>query len=251
MEMRGPVVGMLAALVLIARPGVAEEHTVDDGKVAERLPAELRCLQGVQRRLDETVRLLGDAQTQMRAARGARIRRDAAQAAEALEQRVRGLARELTRCVDGAPERDDVVYVDPPTAPSERAVAEENPATSVVERDRRLGPYVKVEVGEQVDGTGRVPNAAVRDGITRVAQPLHRCYARLGKHGVLPRGTLVLLFTVTPRGSVRNVKVEQGTVGGPAFARCAHHHARRALRVSSPAVGGSATYSYTFRLGPE
>jgi hypothetical protein len=237
-------------LVVMSGHVGAQGSDVDEGAVQARLPRQLQCLEAAQERTTATVRLLREALVQMRSAKGPQVRRDAARAAVSLEGRLRELAADMAQCVPADAEARPVAYVEASADPTADAVAQENPATHVVERDRKLGPYLRVELGEQVDGTGRLAPGVVRDGVTRLASPLHGCYERLARDGLLPQGKLVILFTVTPRGDVQRVRVEEDTVGGPAFARCVTHQARRALRVAGRPTGGAATFSYSFRVGP-
>jgi hypothetical protein len=245
------VMMVLASLACVPGQGVADEPEVNEAAVRQRVAGELRCLDAAKGRLDEAVRLLREAYVQMGSSGGDRVRRDAARAAESLEQRIRTLSKDLQRCMAEAPQPRQVVYRDAPADPTARAVAEENPATNVVDRNRRLGPYLAVEVGEQVDGAGRVPDGAIRDAVTGIARPLRTCYERLVARSVLERGRLTLLFRVDARGRVVRTRVEEGGLGGPAFARCVAYQSRRHLRVSTPPTGGHADYSYTLQFGPE
>lgn len=251
--MRPALLMMLAGLWL--GPGVhAAAQDVDAAAVADRAPAELQCLQAAQGQLEQAIRLLRQSYAQLRSASDPRLRRDAARAIVSLEQRIDELARDMRQCVRSAAtagEGSGVVVVEAPQSETEKAVAQPNPATDVVERDRYLGPHLHVVVGEKVDGHGRVPEQSVRDAITNIARPLSACYGRLVDRGALQRGELVLLFTVTPDGRVRHVKVERGTIGNRAFARCVIRGAQRRMRRIAPSVGGEATYSYTFRFGPD
>lgn len=251
MDHRLAVLGAGLALLLNVSAARADDPEVDVDAVRARAKTELRCLRAAHARLGKTLELLDDFYAQMRRASSANIARDAAQAIVSLEKRIRELTTDLDTCMRGAPkEGPRVRHVEPAPDPAADAVAKPNPATDVVERDRSLGPYVRILVGEKVDGTGRVPERSVRNGVTRIARPMQACYERLVERGALEKGKVVLVFTVTPKGRVRKTRVERSTLGGRTLSRCIEQRVRRVLRVDAPAVGGEATYSYTFQLGP-
>jgi hypothetical protein len=58
-----------------------------------------------------------------------------------------------------------------------------------------------------------------------------------------------LTFTVTPEGRVRDIRLENFSIFDRSFQRCIGAAAGR-LRVSRPAVGGAARYSFHLRFGP-
>ncbi|MFW6067516.1 MAG: hypothetical protein ACOC97_04200 [Myxococcota bacterium] len=239
----------MAVLVGMTVPAAGQE--VDSGAVQKRLPAELQCLRKAHARLGETVRLLRQSHAQMRASDDERVTRDAARAVVALEERIRELLGEMERCTPDDAGGEKVAHVEPDPDPAEEAVAEPNPAVQVVERDRALGPHVHVVAGQKVDGKGTLPDRAVQGAVTRAAGALHACYDRLVERGALQKGELSLLFTVTGVGHVRGVDVERSSLGGPAFARCVELGARRVMRVDTRPSGGSVSYGYTLRFGPD
>lgn len=242
--------GVLGLITCVPR---AAAQDVDANAVANRTPAELSCLQAAEARLSETIQLLRQAYAQLRSSASSKVKQDAARTVTSLEQRLRELSADVAKCVHVSSKRGangNVVYVEPPPDSAAAAVAKDTSAIAVVERDRALGPNLKVEVGEQVDGTGRVADQAVRDAVTRIAYPVSMCYARLLDRQALEKGELVLLFTVTPAGKIRHIQVERSTVGDAPFTRCVTRSARRSMRIDSPAVGGSATFSYELQLGP-
>lgn len=244
---------VVAVLGLVTWLPRARAQDVDTNAVARRAPAELSCLQQAEAHLSETIQLLHQAYVQLQSSVSAKVKRDAARTVTSLEQRLRKLSADLAKCVHVSGEGSQsasVVYVAPPPDPAAAAVAQDASAITVVERNRDLGPNLKVEVGEQVDGIGKVPDQAVRDAVTRIAYPVSVCYGHLLDRQALEQGELVLLFTVTPTGKVRRIQVERSTVGDASFVRCVTRGARHSMRVDSPAIGGSATFSYKFQLGP-
>jgi len=256
-------IGLMAAAFVLPASSAAAQSTgdVDVNAVQSRAARELSCLDRVSRRLQRKVELMRDAQKQMRRARSdSAARKDAARAVQALEDRVRELLDESAECIEeqaggsaGTAERTEdgrrVVYVDPPPDPTAEAVAHRNPATDVVQKNDRLSDNVEVERGEKVDGHGRVDQASVKTAVQAIAPRLEHCYGGLVSRGALERGTAILVFTVTPRGRVKKVGVEQARIGGPGFQRCLTAAGRR-LRVRAGSRGGDATYSYTLRFGP-
>ncbi|MFW5876235.1 MAG: AgmX/PglI C-terminal domain-containing protein [Myxococcota bacterium] len=244
-------IGTGMALLLSVSAARADDAELDVSAVRDRAKTELRCLRAAHARLGKTIELLDDYYEQMRGASNAGVARDAAQAIVSLEKRIRELTGDLRTCMGKAPKEDGrAKVVEAERDPATGAVAEQNPATDVVERDRSLGPYVRIVVGEKVDGTGRVPERSVRNAVTGIARPMQACYERLVERGALEKGELILVFTVPPEGRVRKTRVERSTLGNRAFSRCIERRVRRVLRLDAPAVGGDATYSYTFQLGP-
>ncbi len=226
--------------------------------VADRLEREWACVRDKQRELVRTVELMREARAQMaRSPSGSRAHADALAAIESLRQRAVRLEREAIACRTepsaaaraDAPPEGVVVRTEQPSA-AERAVAERNPATRVIERDVLLAGSVHAVVGEQVDGRGTVDAQAVRRAIRAAAPRISRCYDRMVDRGALQRGTIILAFDVEPGGRVTAIRTEQNSFRNQAFAQCVRG-AARGLRVAGGASGGDATISYTLRLPAE
>jgi hypothetical protein len=89
----------------------------------------------------------------------------------------------------------------------------------------------------------------VRQAVDRVAPQIAACYETLTAHSAHQRGRVFLTFTVTPEGRVRDIRLENFTIFDRTFQRCVGAAAGH-LRVTQPATGGSARYSYHLRFGP-
>ncbi|HJL24086.1 MAG TPA: AgmX/PglI C-terminal domain-containing protein, partial [Polyangiaceae bacterium LLY-WYZ-15_(1-7)] len=176
------------------------------------------------------------------------VRNDAARAVESLEQRIDDIGEAIRACLPRTSRLEPRTVVQEPTG-TEARVERENDATRDVERDARLGEYVRVVVGERVDGMGQLSAGAVRSMVRGVSSRLERCYGELVERGALERGTLILTFTIDERGRPRRVTIDQQQVGDTRFARCVERAGRR-LRASTPPSGGEVRYSYTLRFGP-
>jgi len=234
---------IVLALTLMTSSAFAQTHA----EVHARASNEIRCLERVATDLQRSIRLLREAQDQLHASSQA-ARDDAARAVESLESRIDDLADAIKTCMPQASGAEQQVIVVDPVGADAR-VGMENAATDEVERDAQLAPYVKVVVGQRVDGHGSVSGAAVRAGVRTIASRLERCYGSLVERGALERGELHLVFTVTTSGRVTRVGVENPSIGERRFHRCVQS-AGRAIRIRGSANGGDATYSYTLRFGP-
>ncbi len=220
--------------------------------VQTRLDAELACVERINHSLMSAVRLLTEARAQLGSSPvGSVARRDAAAAVVSLEQRVASLAHTLGECIPRAARQASagVVYVEPPPDPAADQVARDAPSLEILEQDVTLSSSVRVILAEKVDGRGRVPASRVNAGVHALSGRLAACYDRLVDRGALVRGRAMLVFTITPSGSVTGVSTEGSAVGDSRFTRCIRDAGRR-LRVGAPALGGNATYSYTLAFGP-
>jgi len=204
------------------------------------------CLERVNRDLESNMRLLRDASRQTRSTNPA-ARRDAAQMVVSLQQRVADLARALKECVPEDAHLEPRTVVQEPTG-NEAAVREHNDIPSV-EENARLADNVHAIIGQRVDGTGSIDEAHVKRGIRTAAGRMERCYEQLVNRGALQTGQLNLVFSITPRGSVRGVRVERSTISNSRFTRCVQAAGRR-IRPGTGASGGDVRYSYTLRFGP-
>jgi hypothetical protein len=276
---RMAVIGLLVpgawATVAAAEPDIQ--------RVSSRVHREIACIEDVQSRLQQTMKLLRQSERQMQQARDRAVRRDAARAVETLEGRVTELSTELKSCIESSSEAGDqaarhsprtrrpdtstegagrsrkvartertadgrrVVYVEPEGAAAQ-AVSKPGSATEVLERDHQLTSHVRVQVGELVDGHGKARPSAVRDAVGQLGGRLERCYGRLLDRSALDEGHAILVFTITPGAQVEDVRVEDLQLGDGRFGSCLRS-AARALRFATGAEGGEATYSYTLQFG--
>jgi hypothetical protein len=235
-------------MVFVSAAG-AQDATADLARLDEdtrRLREETECLQGVLRRLDETARLVREASAQMRdSSATAAERRDAQTALESLRQRRAEVLREIPRCRrehdTNARARETIVRQAPPD-PTAEDVGRENGDMRVLERDTQLSGNVHIVIGQQVDGTGSADEADVRNAMRGISGELDRCYDRAVGQRALPRGALILTFTVTTSGAVTRVGVERNTMG-ETFGRCVRTAAQRLHPGASR--NGDATYSYS------
>lgn len=235
---------MRAFPLLLLIPALAHAQPPADVDAARaRAPREIDCVQRQLSELRDTVQLLREAQAQLSASQSD-LREAAAQAIVSLEQRVGRISDALQACV---PEQQVQTRVREHTGAAAR-VAQENPATQVVERDTRLSTYVKVERGERVDGHGTVAAGEVQRMFRRIGPRIERCYGSYVDRNALEAGTAILSFTVTTSGRIRGVRVEQA-MGDATFQRCLRH-AGRAIRATTSAVGGDVQFAYTLRFGP-
>lgn len=269
------VVGLsLTALCLPAAVSAQTPAEVD--ATAQRLSREVPCVRTQHERLASTLRLLEEAERQARSATGDAARRDAVHSAEALELRLGVIVGELRAClVNGASQGTTSThagtlsatgatatgtgtgYVPPPPQVVVRHEGDgtphpaetPNPATEVLDTGRALPGQLYLVQAERVDGLGRADNADVRQAVDRVAPHISHCYEQLVAHSAHQRGRVYLTFTVTPEGRVRDIRLENFTIFDRTFQRCVGAAAGH-LRVTHPAIGGSARYSFHLRFGP-
>jgi outer membrane biosynthesis protein TonB len=227
-----------------AQDATADLATLDQD--SRRLREETECLSGLLRRLDDTARLVREASAQMSDARSsAAERRDAQTALESLRQRRAEILREIPRCRrehDTSARARDVIVRDAPPDPIADDVGRDNGDVRALERDTRLSENVHIVVAQQVDGAGTADDASVRNSLRGISGELDRCYERAVGQRALPRGTLILTFTVTPSGSVTRIGIERNTMG-EAFGRCVRTAAQRLHPGQSR--NGDATFSYS------
>ncbi|MEZ4327265.1 MAG: AgmX/PglI C-terminal domain-containing protein [Polyangiales bacterium] len=267
----------LTALFLPAMVSAQTPAEID--ATAQRLSQEVPCVRTQNERLASTLRLLEEAERQARSASGNAARRDAVHSAEALELRLGVIVGELRAClVSGASQGasgaasthtgtlsatgatatgSGTGYVPPPPHVVVRhdgdgtphPAESPNPATEVLDSGRALPGQLYLVQAERVDGLGRADNADVRQAVDRVAPHISHCYEQLVSHSAHQRGRVYLTFTVTPEGRVRDIRLENFTIFDRTFQRCVGAAAGH-LRVTHPAIGGSARYSFHLRFGP-
>jgi hypothetical protein len=239
-------------------PATAGDAVRETEAALARIDRETTCLLAHKARLAQLLELARQAQAQQQRAGASQAERDAGRdALVSLRRQAAEAERAARRCIEpgplafpasvGAPE---VVQVAPPPDPSADAVGELNSATEVIERDVTLGPYVRVVVGEKVDGLGAASPPAVQRAVRAIAPRLGACYDRLVERGALRSGRLVLAFKVLASGAVTQVAVEENRIPDAAFERCVVE-AGRALRVEGGARGGFATYAYELAFGAQ
>lgn len=197
------------------------------------------CLESAQKRLAEAVMLLGEARVRIVAAEAEHVRIDALRAVEGLESRIRMLAVELESCAGG----EAAVR----SARQEAPKGESEPRLEAkVDGDRALARNVRVDGGARVEGAGEVDEHAIRFAITRLAEPLERCYADLATKGAAPNGNAVLSFRVSD-GQVDKVHVDLVRLGDAKFRSCI---ATAARTLAARAFGGEAVYRFRLGFGP-
>ena len=238
----------LTACLAFATVSTAAAQPRDVQEAQRRAAEELRCLDRVVRQLSETVDLLRDAEAQLEA-ESAELREHAAQAVEALEDRLDTLSDALKACLPQTSRAPAVRTIVRERTGTEASVGEVNDATVVVDRSRRLAPGVRVELGERVDGTGRLPAPALRQAFDGIGDRLGACYESYLERGALEQGRVILGFTVDARGSTTRVRTEGATFGDQRFERCVAA-AGRTLRVGRAPSGGAVGYAYTLTFGP-
>jgi hypothetical protein len=252
---------VFAALVLSfptlahAQDREVEAALAETRTVAERVAREASCLAGKEADLRRIVQQMEDATRQIESpASSADARRDGRLALTALSQRAIRVERAILECRTelsaharrpGPPE--GVTTGHAPLHPNDEAVALENDATRVVERDAVLQPNVGVVVGEQVDGTGTLQPEEVRAAVRDAASLFSRCYDQLVDRGALTRGNIIVTFRVTGSGQTTQARAGHGNLTDSRFVSCMSAAARR-IRVSSAPHGGDAVYSYTLRF---
>lgn len=226
----------------ISFPGSSLSHAQSP---SARAGQEIACLERGHRDLGEAIRLLREARTQMQSAQG-EARADAERAVESLEQRVERITTALRACI---PERTNrpIEEVRNPTGNDAR-VGEENAATETIEENQQMTPNIRVILAEKVDGHGRVDAQGVRSAVRYAASEFERCYSSLVGRGSLQSGRVFVTFTIDGDGRARDTSSEGTTLGNTRFRRCIGR-AARSIRSSRPAVGGTATYTYTLHFG--
>ena len=239
----------LAACLAFAAAAPAAAQPMDVQEARRRAAEELRCLDRVVRQLSETVDLLRDAEAQLEA-ESAELRQHAAQAVEALEDRLDDLSDALKECLPQTSRAPAVRTIVQERTGTEAAVGEVNDATVVVDRRRRLAPGVRVQVGERVDGTGRLPAPTLRRALDAIGDRVGACYESYLERGALEQGRVILGFTVDARGATTRVRTEGATFGDARFERCVAA-AGRTLRIGQAPSGGAVGYAYTLTFGPE
>jgi TonB family protein len=225
--------------------GALAQSTPDPAAARTRGTRAIDCLERVQNDLRTHIGLLRDAVRQLAASDSA-ARNDAAQAVVSLEQRIADLGRALSACVPREAHLEPRTVVQEPTG-NEASVRREN-RLPAVDRNQQLTQNVLAVIGLRVDGTGTVPEANVRSGMRDIAPRLERCYERLVRRGALQTGQLVLAFTITTDGRIREVDVEGSTIDNRSFDNCVRSAGRR-LRPGTIARGGNARYAYTLKFG--
>jgi hypothetical protein len=275
------------AVTALAAPRTTHAQTAAEiTATAQRLTQEVPCVRAQHERLGSTLRLLEEAERQARSTTsGEAARRDAVHSAEALELRLGVIVGELRACLGQATPHTGTTHTASATSgatgttgttgttaatsttgtstatttprvvvqhegettphPAETA----NPATEVLESGRQLSRELFLVQAERVDGLGRADNNDVRQAVDRVAPQIAACYETLTAHSAHQRGRVYLTFTVTPEGRVRDIRLENFTIFDRTFQRCVGAAAGH-LRVTQPATGGSARYSYHLRFGP-
>lgn len=274
-------VAVAAVSLSVATTTPSPVHAQTDTQVqatAQRLSQEVPCIRAQSERLSSTLRLLEEAERQARSATGDAARRDAVHSAEALELRLGVIVGELRACLgQGAAQTPAVAtagtppsgtgttgtttapaYGTPGHPPPEVIVRRDgvtphpaetpNPATEVLDTGRAMPGQLYLVQAERVDGLGRADNNDVRQAVDRVAPHISHCYEQLMAHSSHQRGRVYLTFTVTPEGRVRDIRLENFTIFDRTFQRCVGAAAGH-LRVTQPAVGGSARYSFHLRFG--
>ncbi|MEM1414951.1 MAG: AgmX/PglI C-terminal domain-containing protein [Myxococcota bacterium] len=234
---------LLAPLLGTSRAAAQE---IDLAEARRRAGEELRCLDVVTRQITATVELLRDAEAQM-TADSLELRQHAAQAVEALEDRLDDLADRLKACLPQT-SRPAVRTVIRERTGIEASVGVANDATVVVERDRPLAAGVVATLGERVDGTGRLEARTVATAMRGIGDALRACYDGYLERGALQEGQLILAFTVGPGTGVSRVQVEGATLGDARFSRCVAT-AGRGLRFGAPPRGGPVRFAYTLAFG--
>jgi hypothetical protein len=256
------LVAALTTALLAAGAAVAQDESSADAAIAraeenvQRIDTHVECMLERQRELEETIRLMREARAQLRAATGD-ARRDAASAVESLSQRAAGVMTRLSACPPppsgtGPRTTDDgrpIVERQAPRHPTDDAVAIPNDPTRVIERNTRLTSSVRVDVGEQVDGFGRVDSQAIRSAVAAIGSRLESCYGELVDRTSARTGTAILSFRVNGNGRTTGIAVLRPTLGDARFRSCLTQAASR-LRVTRPSTGGDAEFSYTLAFGP-
>ncbi len=244
--MRFPLLSVVVAASIFA-PTASAQNRPNVAHARTRAASALQCLERAQSALRTHIQLLREAQEQLGDSHQD-VRDDAARAVESLEQRIDDIGERIRACLPHTSHVETRVVVRDPTGAAAN-VGQENPATHVVERDAQLAPYVRVQVGERVDGHGTLQDAVVRTMVRRIANRLDQCYGELVERGALETGTAVLSFTVNTSGAVRRVLVEDVRIGSRRFRRCVQR-AGQSLRAGAGANGGDATFAYTLHFGP-
>lgn len=236
----------LLLALLVATPLAAQGPQPSVEAVSARSGRELACIEPLQLRLQETLRLLREARSQMGMSRhGQQAQEHAAQSALALEHRVREIAGEIVACVE-TPEPTVTIVT---TATDQHAAEVENDVVPTVDEARPLTDHVRVIVGQRVDGEGNVEASAIQSAITGIGPRLDACYQRLVDRGALERGQAFISFAVNDRARVGRVRAEGFTLGNSGFERCVRSAANH-LRVSAPSDRGITSFSYTIEFGP-
>ncbi len=232
------------AALLVPSLALAQEPDPDAARTSAQHTVD--CLERVNHDLERTMQLLRDAARQTQST-SENARRDAAHMVTSLQQRIADLSRGLKDCVPEDAHLTPRTVVREPTG-NEASVREHNDIPSV-EQDARLADNVHAVIGQRVDGTGHIDDAHVKRGIRAAAGRMERCYEQLVNRGALQSGQLNLIFSITPRGSVRGVRVERSTFDNRRFNRCVQAAGQR-IRPGTGATGGNVRYSYTLRFGP-
>lgn len=214
-----------------------------------RVQDDAECFSRKKQEIERVMLLIRDALSQSQGTGTAA--RDGAAAVESLHNRAALLEREAIACIHREPllpSSQPQVQVSAASADTHvAAVSETNEATRVIERNMRLGADLTIVVGEQVDGTGRVADNVVVNGIREAAPRLLACFqdvAGSGRHG-----DMALSFAIGSSGRVSRVNVEGDTLGSASVTRCVRT-VGGTLRFGEGTHGADAVISYTLRYGP-
>jgi len=241
----------LASAVLLLSSGASAQDPV---QVEGRIDAELACLRAKQEQLGQAMTRMEEARRQLRSSqRGSPEHRDAARAIATMEERITRLLRETSTCLPEAAERAsgrrlEVVYESGPRDPVAERVATPNPPTQEVERGTNIADGVRIVLGEQTDGTGRLEAHHVQEAFRRVGGRISACYDVLVDRGTFERGRAIVSFRVESGGRVIRPRIEQLGLGDGRFRQCLQS-ALGGLRIGVAPVGGFAEYSYTLSFG--
>lgn len=223
---------------LSSSPGFAQSP-------AQQASHAIACVSEHNRELTRQIQLMREARDQLRAS-DAEIRQAAEQMIISIQQRMNELAEAIQACVPESAQLRTETRVETPQGTA-AAVAQENEATEVVERDQRISSAVQARVGQRVDGRGTIPASRVRSMVRTMGPGLDRCYDQLVDRGALVQGELIVAFTVTFNGRIDRVTIEGQRIGDGRFANCVRREAR-GMAAAQPAAG-DVRYAYTLRFG--
>ena len=208
------------------------------------------CLDRNHNEMQRVMRLLVAAERQRDTSGDPAAQRDAEAAIEALMVRVNRVQRDATGCIGTRVPQPGATVIERPPPPDAAAdsVAGTDGSIQAVERDAQLSEYIRVVVGQQVDGSGHLEAHEVRGAVRRASARLARCYEQYLDRGSMEAHHLDLVFTFSGSGGVRGVTVENSDFADAPIERCVRA-AGGAIRAPRGPSGGSAQFSYRLRFG--
>lgn len=241
-----------ASLLAFALAGSAHAQDPDPAAARARAEAVTSCIGPRAEDLARYVRMLGEARATLgQGHASARQRSDAAHAVAALEQRIRSTAEAIARCTESPS-----ATTAPTPAGSAHGATCGGPSTGCqdeappVAGGTPVSEHVRAEEPEKLEGTGRLPAAAILGSLRRIGPTIDACYDAFTERYAIVNGEARLVFWVSPTGVVTEIALEGLAFGDSTLRSCVTRAVRSLPSPGSP-EGGPVRTSVRLRIGPE